>query len=117
VIPGASKAEVATLVSRIGSLFQRSAVPDAERPDYAEAEAALADCYSCELALEAERWRIQKYTAELFARGPSEPKLAAKEIRRLSARQLEIEEDLGRLRALLAEVRDYAALLAGVATS
>jgi hypothetical protein len=98
---------VGAIVSRIGLLFERAhgGVP---APEQHEIEEVLADGYACLIALEADRARLARRSAELFAGGSAVPS-AARELRGLNARLLSCDLDIARLRSLLAELRDYAA--------
>ena len=99
--------EVGAIVSRIGLLFER-AHTSASPPAAAELEGALADGYACLLALEADRARIARRSAELFGSGDA-VRSAARELRSLNALLLARDLDMLRLRAVLEELRDYVA--------
>jgi len=98
------------LIRRLAAVLR-----DAQRePAAREVEALLADGYAGVFALEAERSRIERQIAEAFA-DSTNSRAAAGELRALSARMLQVEYDIARLRSLLEELRDFARTVAPVA--
>ena len=78
----------------------------APRIALAEMEDTLTDGYALALALEAERWRIDKRIAELA--GNAQDPEDAGELRRLALERGAAEADLTRLRALLGTLNERA---------
>jgi hypothetical protein len=106
VIVGAGEQDVSGIVARAGALFER-AHAGTERPTTAELDSVLADGYACVLALEADRASLARRSTDLFASaGPA--KGLAKELRALNALLLARDRDIARLRAVLAELREWA---------
>src|SRR5438093_553672 len=93
------------LSERIRRLLGQSRAGGAST-ELAEVEHTLTDGYASALALEGERWRIEKKIGELALRlkDPGE----AKELHTLALRLSSTEEELARLRGLLSALRDYA---------
>jgi hypothetical protein len=108
---GEEACDVGAIVARIGLLFERA--QGSTPSPAAQVEEALADGYACLVALEADRARIARRSAELFAVGGA-ARSAARELRGLNAQLLTQDLDIARLRSLLAELREFAAR-AGVA--
>jgi len=75
-------------------------------PTLATLEEKLTDGYAEALALEAERWRIERRLGEV-ARGAGEP-VARKELELLSRRLNDADGELDRLRALLRSLQERA---------
>ena len=72
----------------------------------AEIDEALTDGYARALALEAEAWRLRRRQGDLalVLRDPAQ----AHELQALAVRLAAAEDELGRLRAALRPLRDYA---------
>jgi hypothetical protein len=93
----------------IRTLLEAPAVgPDA--PTLAHIEDTLTGGYARALALEAERWRLERRIAELASGLPeSEVELRSTELRTLAHRMEGATADVANLRALLSLLRDRAA--------
>ena len=78
-------------------------------PTLDEIEDTLTSGYAAALALEAERWRIERGIAEAAATlGDGEARGRTQELARLGRRLSVAADDIARLRALLASLRDRA---------
>jgi len=106
--------DVSALIARIGALFERAQVSADGCPERSELDEALADGYACVMTLEADRARIARRTTELFATGRAS-RAVARELRAVSARLYERDQEIARLRELLAELREHLASAAPVA--
>jgi hypothetical protein len=72
-------------------------------------ERTLTDGYAKALSLEGERWRLERRIGEVVATiGAEDATSKAHELSRLSKRLEESDDDLTRLRRLLAELRAHA---------
>lgn len=80
-----------------------------EAPPLARLEETLTSGYAHALALEAERWRIERRIGEIAAALDEEsPEDGAAELTELSSRLNEADGELSRLRGLLASLRTRA---------
>jgi hypothetical protein len=96
------------LVDRIHELLRGD--PDASpTPLLSEMEHTLTDGYARALALEGERWRLEKTIGKLAAE--AEGAEHARELRRLSLKLNETDDELERLRGLLDELSERTKLL------
>jgi hypothetical protein len=96
------------LVDRIHELLRGD--PDASpTPLLSEMEHTLTDGYARALALEGERWRIEKTIGKLAAE--AEGAEHARELRRLSVKLNETDDELERLRGLLDALSERTKLL------
>jgi hypothetical protein len=96
------------LADRIHELLRGD--PDALRtPLVSEMEHTLTDGYARALALEGERWRIERMIGKLAAE--AEGVEHARELRRLSRQLDETDHELESLRALLEKLSERARLL------
>jgi hypothetical protein len=94
------------MVEQIEQLLNASA-SGAEAPTLAHMEATLTDGYAQALALEAERWRLERRLGEV-ARTVDGPDVAsfAEEISALAKRLASAEGELTELRTLLGTLRE-----------
>jgi hypothetical protein len=99
---GQEHPDAGAIISRIGALFEREHAGPA--PTASEIREALADGYACLIALEADRVRAARRSAELFASGTGD-RSAARELRALNARLLAWDVEIARIRSVLAELR------------
>jgi hypothetical protein len=97
------------MVRRIGSLFERAYAPEAPSPSWEEVEGVLTDGYARALEMERERSELERRTSLLLAAVQNGNRTA--ELRALSARHSEVDRNVGWLRSLLVELRQYAASL------
>jgi hypothetical protein len=100
--------DLSDLLARIRNLIgqaEAGCLPD-ELPTI---EHTLTDGYASALALEGERWRLERQIAEL-ARRLRDPG-QARELRELALRLTATDEELADLRRLLASLRGHAATL------
>ena len=107
--------ESSTLVEEISALL--AAPPARERGPYLDRlEHTLASGYAQALALEAERWRLERRLGEV-ALGLAEGKdgAATDELVRVARRMADAAGDLSRLRGLLVTLRDRASALRAAA--
>jgi ABC-type phosphate transport system auxiliary subunit len=80
-----------------------------DAPSLGDIEHTLTDGYASALALEAERWRLERQITDVAARlGDEVTDEDAAELARLGQRLSSADEDLGRLRALLVSLRGRA---------
>jgi hypothetical protein len=94
-----------TLFDEISQLLA-APVEGADAPPLERLEDTLTAGYARALALEAERWRIEKRIGEVAATlQDEETKLRTDEIAQLAARLSDAEGELSRLRGLLATLR------------
>jgi hypothetical protein len=102
--------DLATLFTRIGSVFERAHLPEAERASRADVERLLAEGYAEAIALELEQARIERRIADLFAGGTNRSNRSnrspAGELRELGAKRLSRQREIERLRAVLEELRE-----------
>ena len=77
-------------------------------PPLARLEDTLTAGYAHALALEAERWRLERRIAEVAAELDDESSLRGSELRKLSRSLKSANTDLTKLRALLGSLRDRA---------
>jgi hypothetical protein len=93
-----------TIFAEIEALLDNAA-----RPGLDELEHTLTAGYAAALALEAERWRIERRIADAAGLlGAGEGRGKAQEIARLARRLNATDGDLGRLRAMLGSLRERA---------
>ena len=107
--------DISTLFSRIDSMLQSPTEGDS--PDVrAHMEATLTDGYARSLALEAERWRLQREIGAIAAAlADGREDLHANELAPLARRLALSEQELTELRDLLAALRERIALAARAA--
>ncbi|MDQ4029523.1 MAG: hypothetical protein M3168_00615 [Actinomycetota bacterium] len=97
----------AALLDRIQSLI---AAPPATRggPTLDRIEDVLTEGYACALALEAERWRLERRLGEVAAEFAGGQQGRTEELASIARRMAAADGDLVRLRAALASLRDRA---------
>lgn len=96
------------LFEEIRKLLDAPACGD-DAPELAELEHTLTSGYACALALEAERWRLERRLSEVAAAlGDGSGKLGASEIGAIAKRLSAADGELTRLRGLLGPLRDRA---------
>jgi hypothetical protein len=79
-------------------------------------EDTLTSGYAAALALEAERWRLERRIAEIAARaGEASTGGTTQELTRLARRLTSADDELSRLRGILASLRDRAAAVRAAA--
>jgi hypothetical protein len=79
-------------------------------------ENTLTSGYATALALEAERWRLERRIAEVAARaGEAGTRGTTQELTRLARRLTSADAELARLRGVLASLRDRAAAVRAAA--
>ena len=76
-----------------------------ERPPLARMEDTLTEGYAQALALEAERWRLERRIGEVVREGGSD---AGDELRTLGSRLTDADGELTKLRTLLGTLHDRA---------
>jgi uncharacterized membrane protein (UPF0127 family) len=86
------------LFERVGALLA------VDGPAWREIEGVLTEGYALTLALESERWRIERRLAE---RNASRRRKKSAQTRSLAARHEQVDRDIQCLRALLAELYDH----------
>ena len=96
------------LLDEIAELLNRPE-DGADAPTLARVEATLTDGYAEALALDAERWRIERRLGEV-ARDPGDG-ASAGELEQLAVRLTLAERELARLRSLLRSLHDRARAL------
>jgi hypothetical protein len=91
-------------------LRQIQALLDAAKPALDDLEDTLTSGYAAALALEAERWRIERGIAEAAATlGDGGEGARTQELARLARRLSAAADDLARLRTMLGTLRDRTA--------
>lgn len=86
-------------------LQQIEALLSAEAPGLARLEDALTEGYAQALALEAERWRLERRIGEVAREGGRD---IGDEIRSLGSRLINADSELARLRSLLGTLHERA---------
>jgi hypothetical protein len=107
--------DVSKLISRIDSLLQSPSEDDCADVR-AHMESTLTDGYATALALEAERWRLQRRISALateLADGRADKN--TKELAAAARRLAHSEQELGSLRDILSSLRERIALSARAA--
>jgi hypothetical protein len=96
-----------TLLSRIRKLI---AAPPASSggPTVDQIEYVLTEAYAEQLALEAERWRLERSLGEVAARLAEGEQVSSDELAVISTRMSAAGEELIRLRSVLAALRERA---------
>jgi len=79
----------------------------AEEPTLSRMEDTLTEGYAQALALEAERWRLERRIGEVAREGPTD----IEELRSLGTRLTRADGELATLRSLLGRLRERARLL------
>jgi len=79
----------------------------AEEPTLARMEDTLTEGYAQALALEAERWRLERRIGEVAREGRTDPE----ELRSLGTRLSRADGELAQLRTLLGRLRERARLV------
>ena len=79
----------------------------AEEPTLARMEDTLTEGYAQALALEAERWRLERRIGEVAREGHTDPE----ELRSLGTRLSRADGELAQLRTLLGRLRERARLV------
>jgi hypothetical protein len=103
------------LLSDIQSLIDAPPEPDQE-PFLARIEDRLTDGYAAALALEAERWRLERKIGEIAtALAEGDAALKTEELAGLAKRMSAADGDLTRLRGLLGALRERASDLRSAA--
>ncbi len=102
------------LLDEITELLNRPA-DGADAPTLASVETTLTDGYAEALALDAERWRIERRLGEV-ARDAGD-RANARELERLAERLTLADRELARLRSLLRSLHDRARALRSAAES
>jgi len=97
--------ELPLLFEQIRDLLGQAQAGGASK-ELADVEHTLTDGYASALALEGERWRIEKKIAELALRLKDQTQ--ARELHVLALRLSSADAELTELRRLLAALRDYA---------
>jgi hypothetical protein len=96
--------ELANFVCSIGSIFARAYIAGGSAPTWGEVEVLLTDGYARALALESERFRVERRIRSLvLGNGKVEPS----ELRSLRARYHRLGSDIQSLRSLLDELHAY----------
>jgi hypothetical protein len=107
--------EPSSLVEEISALLE--APPALDRGPYLDRlEHTLASGYARALALEAERWRLERRLGEValgLAEGDAGP--GSEELARLARRMADAADDLSELRGLLGTLRDRASAVRAAA--
>jgi len=102
------------LLTDIQSLIDAAPERDQE-PFLARIEDKLTDGYAAALALEAERWRLERRIGEIAtALGDGDAALKTEELAGLAKRMSAADGDLARLRGLLGSLRERASDLRSV---
>lgn len=97
-----------TLLAEIRALLDAPARGEGA-PVLARLERTLTDGYARALALEAERWRLERRIAEVAARlADADGELGAKELSALARRLSSADGDIASLRTLLTSLRTRA---------
>jgi hypothetical protein len=96
--------ELSNFVCSIGSMFARTYIAGAMAPTWGEIEILLTDGYARALALESERFRLERRIRTVHS---ADWQVEPAELRSLRARHRRLGRDIETLRSLLKELYEY----------